>query len=173
MATDFLALLRRDHDDLERALAVLVQPTATFDQIRTALDGIRLGLTAHAEAEDIVLARGFADVSLVRELETLIGASRAGHLAQEGALASLMCAPPATPGWRDRARHLRVLVAEHASWEERNVLPTLKALAPEAYGLLAGAFATERLRQLAMLQPSGPIYVPEVVQRELAQARAS
>jgi hypothetical protein len=37
------------------------------------------------------------------------------------------------------------------------------------YDALAGAFATERLRQLATLQPSAPVCIADVV---LADARA-
>lgn len=40
------------------------------------------------------------------------------------------------------------------------MLPTIRELAPAVYGSLAGMFATERLKQLAMLQPSMPIVMP-------------
>jgi hypothetical protein len=164
MATDFLTLLRRDHLDLQRGLDELLDPAVTAIEIRSSMDGVRLGLTAHAEAEDIVLYRAIRRCKLAAQLEWLIGEARAGHLAQEGALASLVCTPPGTATWRDRALHLRVLVAEHAEWEESHVLPAIRAADAEIYAQLAGQFATERLRQLAMLQPSAPIYIPELAQ---------
>ena len=49
--TDFLMLVKRDHHDLECALDELLH-ALTIEQLRSALDGVRLGLTAHAEAED-------------------------------------------------------------------------------------------------------------------------
>jgi len=57
--TDFLGLLQRDHHDLECGLDELLQ-AVTVSQLRSALDGVRLGLTAHAEAEDIVLYQALA-----------------------------------------------------------------------------------------------------------------
>ncbi|HLL25937.1 MAG TPA: hemerythrin domain-containing protein [Kofleriaceae bacterium] len=165
MPADFLTLLRRDHGDLERELTQLLDPTATIPQLRSALDGVRLGLTAHAEAEDIVLA----PFELVPELEVLIARDRAAHLAQEGALAALVTARPGTATWRDRAYHLRELVLVHGMQEEEQLLPALATYGdPADVAGLAGAFATERLRQLAMLQPSAPVFMPFV----LAEQRA-
>jgi len=163
--TDFLSLVTRDHHDLESAIDALLSATSIVE-LRTALDGVRLGLTAHAEAEDIVLYQAIRNEVHRDELEYLIGQARAAHLAQEGALATLVCAAPGTVQWRERAIELRELVRDHASYEEINVIPAIRQLAPDAYEKLAGKFATERLRQLAMLQPSAPIYMVS----ELAQA---
>lgn len=161
LMTDFLTLLQRDHHDLECGLDELLQAT-TVVQIRSALDGVRLCLTAHAEAEDIVLHGALATAGSPAPLEDLVGQARSLHLAEEGALASLVCARPGTQTWRDRARSLRDLVHEHAAYEERKVAPAFRELAPRLYRGLAGQFATERLRQLALLQPSTPLVTPAV-----------
>jgi hypothetical protein len=167
MPTDFLTLLQRDHGDLQKELTSLMDPIATVPQLRSALDGVRLGLTAHAEAEDIVLAR-FERIS---DLASLVGLARGAHLAQEGALSALVTARPGTKTWRERAHHLRELVQHHAAQEEQYLLPALRARAPrEMYDALAGRFATERLRQLAMLQPSAPLCITDFA---LAEAQAS
>jgi hypothetical protein len=160
---DFLMLLQRDHHDLETGLEELLQAT-TVAEIRSALDGVRLGLTAHAEAEDIVLHSALVQAGSPEILEDLIGQARSAHLAQEGALAYLVCATPGSQTWKDRARKLRDLVHSHAHFEESKVVPAIRELAPAVYEALAGSFATERLRQLAMLQPSVPIFVPELAQ---------
>jgi hypothetical protein len=165
MPTDFLTLLRRDHHDLQTELTQLLDPTATIAELRSSLDGVRLGLTAHAEAEDIVLGK----FELVADLQVLIAHARGAHLAQEGALTALVTARPGTAAWRDRAQHLRELVHHHAEHEEANLLPALRQHAAEDLATLAGEFATERLRQLAMLQPSAPVFMPFV----LAEKRAS
>lgn len=157
MPTDFLTLLRRDHADLQNELTSLLDPIATVAQLRSALDGVRLGLTAHAEAEDIVLAR----FELVPALALVVAQAHAAHLAQERALAALVTTRPGTTGWRERAHHLRELVRHHDKQEESQLLPALRTHAPpEVYSMLAGAFATERLRQLAMMQPSAPVFAP-------------
>jgi len=70
MATDFLALVQRDHVDLQKELTLLLDPIATPAQLRGSLDGVRLGLTAHAEAEDIVLGR-FETISLLDDMNQL------------------------------------------------------------------------------------------------------
>jgi hypothetical protein len=156
MPSDFLTLVHRDHADLQLELTQLLDPEATAVELRMALDGVRLGLTAHAEAEDIVLGL-FDEIPTVA---SLIRMAREAHLAQEGALSWLVRARPQTPTWRERAAHLRDLVASHARQEERHLLPALREVAPEKYDVLAGRFATERLRQLAMLQPSAPMVLP-------------
>jgi hypothetical protein len=156
MPMSFLTLLHRDHVDLQAELTRLLDPDASVDQLRTALDGVRLGLTAHVEAEDIVLGRFDA----IAALELLLAHARAAHLAQEGSLSALITARPGTAVWRDRARYLRDLVHRHAEEEEHQLLPALRRLAPPAlYDGLAGAFATERLRQLSTLQPSAPLQI--------------
>ena len=161
MPTDFLTLLHRDHHDLELGLVELVE-ARTVEALRSALDGVRLGLVAHAEAEDIVLAQALTRASTSRVLAALVEDAHAAHVAQERALAALVCAPPRTSAWFAAARHLRDLVHDHAEREEKRILPALRDLMPRVYEGLAGEFATERLRQLAMLQPSAPIYVPEL-----------
>jgi hypothetical protein len=144
---------------LQKDLTQLLDPIATRSQLRSSLDGVRLGLTAHAEAEDIVLAR----FETITALEVLVRQARGAHLAQEGALSALVVARPGTLTWRDRAHHLRELVENHAAHEARYLLPALRQHAPrELYAQLAGAFATERMRQLAMLQPSAPICIGDL-----------
>jgi hypothetical protein len=165
MPTDLLTLLRRDHCDVRDELTQLLDPEASPAELRMSLDGVRLGLTAHAEAEDIVLAR----FEMLPQLQILISQARAAHRAQEGALSVLVSSRPQTDTWRERALHLRELVECHARQEEKYLLPALREHVPlDHFGRLAGAFATERLRQLAMLQPSAPIYIPT-----FAEARAS
>ena len=149
MPTDLLTLLRRDHSDLQKELTLLLAPTASVTQLRSSLDGVRLGLTAHAEAEDIVLAR----YESVPALQMAVAQARASHLAQEHTLSALVCSRPGTMSWRNQAVHLRDLVRYHALQEEATLLPALQIHLTD-YPRLAGAFATERLRQLAMLQPS-------------------
>ncbi len=151
--TDFLTLLRRDHHDLEVGLEELLR-AGSMQQIRTALDGVRLGLVAHAEAEDIVLYATLDGVAARDALEPLLGQARDAHLAEEGALASLVIAPPGSSRWRERARLLREMVREHAYIEEELLVPAIQQHAPDAYEALAGQFATERLRQLSMQEPS-------------------
>lgn len=157
-----MTLLQRDHDDLQRGLDEIAYSTANPAQLRNTLDGVRLGLTAHTEAEDIVLHGALAKLA-TPGLELAVAHGRSAHLTQEGALAALVCSRPGTGAWRDRAIHLRDLIHAHATQELAELVPLLRENAPAVYQRLAGAFATERLRQLAMLQPSAPIQVHQLV----------
>jgi hypothetical protein len=161
MPPDFLTLLQRDHVDLQKELTLLLDPSATTAELCGSLDGVRLGLTAHAEAEDIVLGR----IEAITPLDVLVAQARAAHREQENALSMLVNTRPGSSRWHGRACHLRALVQQHAVQVEQGLLPGLRRYTPrEVYDRLAGAFATERLCQLAMLQPSGPLRVAEVVQ---------
>ena len=156
MGMDFLALLRRDHHELDRGLAALVQPPDPGAELRGTLDGVRLGLGAHVAAEDIVLSRALERCADRAALEPLIERARRAHHAQERAFSALLCVHPRTLAWRARAVRLRALVRDHASAEEATLVPSLRT-APDLYASLAAAFATERLQQLALLQPSEPV----------------
>ncbi|MEO8843941.1 MAG: hemerythrin domain-containing protein [Kofleriaceae bacterium] len=162
MGTDILTLLRRDHDDLDKGLVTLLDPAKSLGQIRTALDGVRLGLTAHAEAEDIVFTHAIRYSPARPALEAVVEEAAHAHRLQEIALAALVCTPLDTPEWYRRCEALRELVLDHARYEEGGVLPALRELAPEMYPTLAGKFATERLRQLSMLVPSAPVYIADL-----------
>lgn len=167
---DFLQLVRRDHDDLEAGLRELARPMLAAVDLRTALDGVRLGLTAHAEAEDIVLYGTLSHHELPAFVQQLVAEARRAHLEQESALAGLLCAQPDTSIWRARAQHLLELVRRHAAHEEQVVIPALRDNLPVAsYAVLAGAFATERMRQLALLQPSA-VYTVDDIPVRLAEA---
>lgn len=156
MPPELVSLLDRDHVDLQTELTCLLDPAMTLHELRATLDGVRLGLVAHAEAEDIILAPFEHEPSLARP----VAESRAAHLAQERALATLVSMRPGTSAWRDRAQQLRELVRLHALRESSDLIPWLSR--HPAYGSLAGSFATERLRQLAMLQPSVPVYLAQL-----------
>ena len=89
MATDILSLLRRDHQDLDHDLAALLDATASIGQIRIALDGVRLGLTAHAEAEDIVFHASLAHCRAARALELVVDEASQAHQARDRVIGPL------------------------------------------------------------------------------------
>ena len=157
MGTDILTLLRRDHDDLAKGLVMLLDRARSLGQIRTELDGVRLGLTAHAEAEDIVFSVAICSSPARAALEIIVAEEAHTHRLQELALAAVVCTPLVTTEWYRRCAALRELVLDHARREEGYVVPALRELAADVYPSLAGKFATERLRQLSMLAPSAPL----------------
>jgi hypothetical protein len=158
---ELLRLLRRDHRELEMALMELASPDLQLPQRRTILDGVRLMIAAHGAAEDIVVYAAFARIPATQALQLLVEQARVAHDQLDAILARLLATPVASPAWFDLVHLLRLRAEAHASREENDLLPALcAAVPPDLYRSLAGAFATERLRQLAMLQPSAPIVLP-------------
>ncbi len=121
---------------------------------------MRLGLTAHAEAEDIVFSVALRQVR--DALAELVREAAEAHRHQELALSALVTTALGSREWFTRAATLLTLVHNHAAYEERHVLPAIRELAPDIYPTLAGQFATERLRQLSMLMPSQPVNLAEL-----------
>ncbi len=162
MTTDFIDLLRRDHAAIELELTWVLDPRSTIAALRAHMDEVRLGLTAHAEAQDIVLG----PFEQIEPLANLVRDARTAHRHQQRALSLLVCTRPAAPTFRERAEDLLALVREHDAEQNEHLLPALREYAPGTeYSLLAGQFATERLRQLAMLQPSAPVFAPFILAR--------
>lgn len=153
MATELGTLLRGDHFEIDRALRAVLAPTATETDLRTALDGLRLGFTAHAEAEAALLRPRLDRTRTPSALYFLIAQTFAAHLAQEQALAALCMARPGTPTWHDRATYMRELVRHHTDHEEACVMPALRDYVGAEYASMAGDYATERLRALTRLAP--------------------
>jgi hypothetical protein len=160
---ELLRLLRRDHRELEMSLIELVAADLSFDQRRQILDGARLGLEAHGAAEDIVVYPAFERIApvLAGNLPCQLELARAAHQELDGMLGAVLRTPVGRPTWFELVHMLRIRAEAHAAREENELIPRLRAGLPaEDYLALAGAFATERLKQLAMLQPSAPIAMP-------------
>jgi hypothetical protein len=158
---DVLALLCRDHTELERVLQVMIAPASPEAELREALEAVHVGLSAHAEAEGVML-RAMLDRSHPPALVYLLCSQVvAAHLAQEGALVSLEASRPGTQQWRDRAAHLRNLIDHHDLHERSCVLPALRDYLPrDIYQRLASSYASARLRAL------GTVPIPVIVRED-------
>lgn len=158
---ELLRLIRRDHRELEMSLIELVAADLSLDQRRQILDGARLGLEAHSAAEDIVVYPQFDRHRALADLDLQIDLARATHEELDRLLACVLMTPIATPDWFELVHMLRIRAEAHAAREENVLIPRLRgALSESEYRALAGAFATERLKQLSMLQPSAPVMMP-------------
>jgi hypothetical protein len=157
---ELLRLVRRDHREVEMALIELVAPDLRTDQRRQILDGARLGIDAHGAAEDIVVY-GALDRVATGHVAGLVILARAAHVELDEMLGHVLATPLGTPDWFELVHMLRLRAESHAAREENELVPFLRGtLPPVEYRALAGAFATERLRQLSMLQPSAPVTLP-------------
>lgn len=149
MPTDVWMLLRRDHDELERALAVLVEPGSSALELCDAIEAVHLGLAAHTEAERAMLHAALDSARPPAAVYALCAQVVAAHRSQHRTLASLETARRGTDAWRELAAQLRSLIGRHAEHESGCVLPALRVHLPnETYSLLAGSYASARLRAL-------------------------
>src|SRR5690349_14842826 len=57
MAADAASLVRRDHDELDRILARMVDPAIPVVECAGLVENLQLGFTAHAAAQGTVLRR--------------------------------------------------------------------------------------------------------------------
>ena len=149
MTADLLTLLRRDHDELGRALAVMVEPRSSDRDLCDAIGSVHLGLAVHTEAERAMLRAALESAHPPGSVYELCAQVVGAHLSQERALASLDNARRGTAAWRELAAQLRSLFDHHDEHEFAQVIPALReSLSNEAYGALAGSYASARLRAL-------------------------
>lgn len=150
---DLSGLVRRDHEDLDRALLAMVAPRMTRETLLGLLDGARLSLSAHIEAEtevmQVFMSRSPSRLGMGKYLNEIAS----HHRAQHEALHAIRETSPGTTSWYFRVVELRVLVLDHTSRE-----PFLRAALAEHISLddnqqLARDYATARLRLLALMYP--------------------
>ena len=144
------ALLRRDHSDLYQELTQLLDPTATVAQLRASLDGVRLGLTAHSEAEDITL---YQRIKPAERVHDLILEAEEEHRVVSRLLGELERLSPENEKWKARATVLRELVEHHVEEEEGEMFTKAKAILDREQAQELGAtFLAEKQRIKAALR---------------------
>ncbi|MBV8757397.1 MAG: hypothetical protein JO257_08990 [Deltaproteobacteria bacterium] len=147
------ALVRRDHDDLDRALGAMVDPRTSPKELAALLDVFRLALAVHTAAEAKVLQALLARVVGPRTLHMLALQTRVEHVAQRAAADALVGARPGSIGWYDGALELRVSVMDHAARAEQTRWTLEDHVPGDVQRVLAGEYATERMRVLASTSP--------------------
>lgn len=153
MPSDVCGLVRRDHDDLDHALAAMVDTATRCDELATLLDIFRLALAVHAAAEAKVFGALVAHVATPPALRLLVGQARDEHAAQQAAALVLARTRPGSDDWYGRALELRVLVIDHASRAELTRWTLQDHVPIELHRELASQYATERLLVLSRTSP--------------------
>lgn len=149
MRRDVVHLVARDHAELDRIVVAMADPDASPTMCVDLLEALRLGFTAHASAEDVVLRR------LQRRMPALgPAASRivAEHHDQAHAVAALAAMSPAGAAWQARVLELRVTMLEHAWREVYLGEAPYDDIPVVARAVLARGYATDRLRGLAVVE---------------------
>ena len=153
MGLDVCALVRRDHDDLDRALGAMVDPKTSPKELASLLDIFRLALAVHTAAEAKVLDALLQRVKGPRTLNMLALQTRIEHVAQRAAADALVGIRPASIAWYDGALELRVTVMDHAARADQTRWTLEDHVPVDVQRALAGEYATERMRVLASTSP--------------------
>lgn len=147
MAVDLCELLRNDHDDLDRALAAMVDPITSPRELSNLLEVVQLALAVHSAAEARILELMLQQTPVPRSLGLVAGQVQMEHAAQRGAAAALDHIRPGSIGWYSHAHGLRRLVVDHAERSDWQHIP------PIMQRTLAAEYATERMRVLGTAAP--------------------
>ena len=154
---DVSSLVHQHHTELERSLDVLTSTTSEAGQ-RLALEGLSLGLPAHAEAEATALGLALDGLSPPPLVYLLCSQLAAAHAAQQAVLDGLRATRCGSYAWLERATQLRHLITHHDEHEAACVIPALRDYLPRThYDQLAGCYATARLYSLVAMPFEGQL----------------
>ena len=118
VGTDVCALVRRDHDELDRTLRTLLEtPRAPKDQLEL-VDAFRIGLVAHVAAEAAVLGTMLLRTQPPLLLRLIVKQLDDEHRAQLAALDAIAAEPVGSARWSERLLELRIALLDHASRED-------------------------------------------------------
>jgi hypothetical protein len=155
VGTDVCALVRRDHEDLDRTLSTLLDSSrrgTRGDQLEL-LDAFRIGLVAHVAAEAAVLASMVVRSRPPLLVRLIVKQLDDEHRAQLSAIDQLASEQVGSASWSERLLELRIDFLDHAAREDYFPSSLHDHVASQDRRLLAGEYATERMRALAALAP--------------------
>jgi hypothetical protein len=153
MGPDVCTLVARDHDEIDRAFALLVEPATPPRELQDVLDVVKLATCVHAAAEARILQLLVARTPSLRVLSMIATQTRAEHVSITNALDALGRLRPASLAWYEHAIELRAVVLAHACRCEQ-LRWTLRDHAPaDLPDLLASEYATQRMLVLSSSAP--------------------
>lgn len=149
---DLSQLLARDHDQLDRTLVFLMEPSTRAADRHAALDAARISFAAHADAEAAVLYGALGHVCDGKhDMARLVAEVLAAHRVQESILRR-MDATGHDDEWMCATVRLRRTLMRHASEEQNRLLRTLRDhIPPYEFQRLAGGYAAEKMRALSLM----------------------
>lgn len=153
MGLDLCGWVRRDHDDLDRALSCMCDAATPPKELANLVEVFRLALAVHSATEAHVLDLLLTRVGGPRTLSMIVTHTRIEHSAQRVAAERLLQIRPASLAWYEHAIALRDLVLDHASRSDRARWTFNDHLPAELHEALATEYARERMRVLGCTSP--------------------
>jgi hypothetical protein len=148
-------LLVRDHEQLDRVFAFLLEPSVSVIDRENALDAARVSFAAHADAEAVVLTSALQHVAVKQDLAGLVAQILAEHRIQESILRR-MDSGTRRDDWLCAAVRLRRSSRSHGEHEQSVIMRALRECVPVAeYQRLAGFYAAEKMRALGLMTTLG------------------
>ena len=147
------ALMQRDHEDIDRAFAAMVDPVTGPNETLWLLECARLAMAVHSAAELKVMDSLVRRRDLPPIIELLAMQSRKEHAAQRAAVDDLASVRPGSIRWYDKAFEVRVSAAEHASRADHLRWTLLDHVPADIRVAIASEYATERLLVLTSTSP--------------------
>jgi hypothetical protein len=150
---DLFALIRRDHHDLDLALAAMVNPKTPIHELETLVEVFQLALAVHVAAELRIASAMLSCADPPLNVRAMLLQSRKEHIDQNAAGEQLARLTAGSTTWYERALELRVSVLDHAWWVDYATPSVSIALPTSAMPDLSARYATERMRVLADTSP--------------------
>jgi len=153
-----------DHEQLDRQIVALLEPSATVGERDDMLDVARVSFAAHADAEASVLHGALAQVTVKHDLVELVAQVLAEHRVQE-AILRRMDARMGGEEWVLATVRLRRSLTTHGARETATIQSSFRDSLPALeYQRLGQRYVTERLRALDMFAVVRPLN-PRCAQR--------
>jgi hemerythrin-like domain-containing protein len=121
---DAIALLKEDHEKVEKLLSKLAATTERGVQTRVELvEKIHAEIKAHTAIEEEIFYPAFREAATRKADERLYYEAKEEHRAADKVLADLRRADPSTAAFGGKAKVLCELVLHHANEEESEMFP--------------------------------------------------
>ena len=154
MGGDVIALIGRDHDELDCVLDAMHDRRASPEECAGLLHALRVSFMAHAAAQGLILQRLVDDGAASPRLRDVVAKMFDEHRQQSLALASFATHRLGTNAWFLHARKLRDSMRDHASGHDALRAALLEHASADALADFANDYATKRLRCFGVLTVS-------------------
>lgn len=150
----FCTLVRKDHDDLDRALVAMLTTATPVDELAALHGVLLLAFSVHISAERRALETLCSRLANPSAIRSLMAQTHHEHQTQRAQIAALGDCRPGSDAWYARVLELRVDVLDHASRAELSRWTIDDHVAVVERRELATRYTAERFRVLGRTAPT-------------------
>ena len=157
---DLCAVVRGDHDDIDRGIEAISDPNTPVSELVGMLEVLRLAFACHHVAEKRVLDELWLRPTCPEKaLRWLISQVRDDHARHQRLAEQLSRVEPGSPGWFELATKFSLDLVEHSRRHERMRASFNAHIPAEVQKQLIAQYKTERL---AVLASTSPLHVAQL-----------